>query len=122
MQQRYEDLLGFDISELEDLSQKDKKILENSTIKSLFNENKQLKNKLDITYSYLTEMIKGEKLFTDKDYLFRAKLVLQKIKNLETKQCKNCKHYYTDYDCLHDYCNIKDKEVSIKDSCENWER
>lgn len=48
IQQRYEDLLGFDISELEDLSQEDKNILDNSTIKSLFNENKKLERKLEI--------------------------------------------------------------------------
>ena len=34
----------------------------------------------------------------------------------KTNRCENCKHHYTDYDCLHYYCNIMDKEVSINDS------
>lgn len=51
-----------------------------------------------------------------------AKQALQKIKEVKTNRCETCKHHYTDYDCLHDYCNVNDKEISINDSCEKWEK
>lgn len=43
---------------------------------------KELERKLEIAKKFLIEMVKGEKLFTDKDYLFRAKLALQKMEEL----------------------------------------
>ena len=45
----------------------------------------------------------------------------KKLQEIKIKSCENCKHHYTDYDCLHDYCNINDKEISINDSCDKWE-
>lgn len=42
MQNRYEKLLGFDISELEELSLEEKQIIDKATIKSLLKENRRL--------------------------------------------------------------------------------
>lgn len=44
---------------------------------------KELERKLEIAEKFLIEMVKGEKLFTDKDYLFRAKLALQKMEEVK---------------------------------------
>lgn len=44
---------------------------------------KELEEKLKIAEKFLIEMVKGEKLFTDKDYLFRAKLALQKMEEVK---------------------------------------
>lgn len=43
---------------------------------------KELERKLEIAKKFLIEIVKGEKLFTDKDYLFRAKLALQKMEEV----------------------------------------
>lgn len=48
-----------------------------------YKEYLKIDKKLEIAKRYLIEIVKGEKLFTDKDYLFRAKLALQKMEEID---------------------------------------
>lgn len=70
------------------------------------------------TYTTLWDYIRIVLNMNDEQFEEFEKQALQKIKEEKTNRCENCKHHYTDYDCLHDYCNINDKEISINDSCE----
>lgn len=99
-------------------------------------ENKLLKQKLEIAEEYIKFAANPDYCENECDsagnyvscflcIVKKAKQALQKINDTKpennTKQCKNCKHYYTDYDCLNDFCDVKKKEISLNDVCDKWE-
>lgn len=102
----------------------------NKQINKLESRIKELEEKLKIAEETLIEISKSYKIIGTTDKLIhyqysleaeKAKQALEEIKEEKRNRCENCKHHFTDYDCLYDYCNIMDKEVAINDSCEKWE-
>lgn len=73
------------------------------------------------TFTTLWDYIRIVLNMDDNQFEEFEKQALQKINEVKQSRCENCKHHYTDYDCLHDYCNVNDEEISINDSCNRWE-
>lgn len=73
-------------------------------------------------YTTLWDYIRNILNMNDEQFEEFEKQALQMMEEVNPNRCENCKHHYTDYDCLHDYCNVNDKEISINDSCEKWEK
>lgn len=48
--------------------------------------------------------------------------ILEWVLEYKTQTCKECSHYYTDYDCLNDFCSLSRPEVSKNNGCELWEK
>lgn len=49
-----------------------------------------------------------------------AQEALDKISDKVQNTCENCDNHYTDYDCLHDFCSIRETQISLDDFCERW--